>query len=133
MEYSKCCIPTKREYYLNFHTHSITVFCDASWVGVSLPAGLGFVIALNFNHIIIAGADAIVAESSVVAELFAVKVALEHCCSWSIWPDLILTGCTGVVDCLTSAYLQVTWRFTDVIEDLIQFPLNKLDLIPHDS
>lgn len=84
------------------------------WSGDSLTAGLGYFIALNFNHIIIAGVDAIVAESSLVAELLTVRVALEHCCSKSIQPNLIFTDCTSVVDCLTSADLRVTWRFTDI-------------------
>lgn len=111
MEYSQSCIPTKREYNLNSHTHCI---CDASWSGDSLTAGLGFFIALNFNHIIIAGVDAIVAEFSLVAELLTVRMALEHCCSRSFQPNLIFTDCTSVVDCLTSADLRVTWRFTDI-------------------
>ena len=85
------------------------MFCYASPVRSSVSSGLGFAIVSDYNQIIPARSVAVTAESSLVAELTAVKIALEYCCWRSLGPDYVHTDYTSFVEILQHEDGCVTW------------------------
>lgn len=114
-----------------FSPPSITINTYASWGNPLNCYGLGFIIILNSEFILLAGAMGTKLESLIQAEITAINLALELCHNniWKWKP----CDCLGVIQMANDFDDCVAWHYKEQIQTLQQnlkvFPNNILECI----
>lgn len=118
--------------YNNF----ITIFTDASWDANSASAGLGFIIVINMNRILLAGAKGTTTKSPFEAEIAAINLAFQTCAEHRWDPSRLCCDCPGIIQLLKNYNACVAWHVEDEYHKLKRhlsvFPNTNLENISRD-
>ncbi|XP_039118393.1 uncharacterized protein LOC120254337 [Dioscorea cayenensis subsp. rotundata] len=109
-EYSKKPNKFLRDVYSCTLNPSVSIFSDASWINDTCNAGLGFLITIDNNNLLLAGSVAAPLDSPIQAEAAAMILALEECIKRRWWPSTIFSDCIGLLNLIKNFQISVAWH-----------------------
>lgn len=109
----------------------ITIFTYASWTSNSSPSGLGFVITINSNSLLLARAASDTFDTLFIAEMVTINLALSVCTDWAWCPDWICCDCPGITQLLKCYCPSIVWHMNTEYEKLKRYL--KLECFSHTS